>query len=90
MMHKAPCRPELRTLGNPDMEENFCEIEGYQSPPGFENIFVAPWWTAYWNTDFNPDTAENRQPEFGPTDRDYRVYSGARLAAGRHLGRRRV
>lgn len=76
ILHRAPCRPEIRTLGNPDMEESFCEIEGYQPCPGYENILVAPWWTPYWNKDFNPETAENRQPEMGPADRSYRVYSG--------------
>ena len=75
-MHKAPCRPDLRTLGNPDMEESFCEIEGYQTYLHYENILVAPWWTPFWNDDFVPETGENRQPEFGPTDRDYRLYSG--------------
>jgi len=77
VLRRDPCQIERRTLGNPDMEESFCEIEGYQPYPGYENIFVAPWWTPFWNHDFDPSTGENRQPEFGPTDRSYRLYSGA-------------
>jgi hypothetical protein len=76
LVSHPPCWPERKTLGNPDLEEEYCGITGYQVHPGYPNITVAPWWTAYWNDDYNPDTSENRQPEYGPTDRSYRVRSG--------------
>jgi hypothetical protein len=64
------------TLANPDLEEDHCILEGYQAHPGYSNILVAPYWHAFWNDDYIPETNENRQPEYGPTDRSYRVHSG--------------
>jgi hypothetical protein len=68
-------------LGNPDLEENWGNLEGYQVPiPGFGNVQVAPFWLPYWNDDYDPDGPRNKQPEYGPTGlnvgRDFRRHSG--------------
>ena len=55
---------------------------GYQVPiSDFGNVQLAPYWLPYWNTeDYNDETKEFRQPEFGPTGLGigypYRSYSG--------------
>lgn len=69
--------PAPGTLWNPDLELNWGEWPGYQQPiPGYTNVFVASYWMPFWNDDFDPDTGENRQPEYNYTDREYRVLSG--------------
>jgi hypothetical protein len=66
------------TLWNADLERDYCILHGYQEViSGFHNLLTAPYWRPYWNDDFNPATAENRQPEANYTDRSYRVHSGS-------------
>jgi hypothetical protein len=64
------------TLANPDLEKDCCILKGYQLHPGYSNVFVAPYWHAFWNDDYDPGTGENKQPEYNYTDRSYRVHSG--------------
>jgi hypothetical protein len=69
--------PPPGTLWNPDLELGWGEKEGYQLPlEGYTNVYVAPYWMPFWNDDFNPDTGQNRQPEYNYADRDYRVHHG--------------
>lgn len=68
----------VSTLANPDLEEDWGILRGYQQPiPGFDNVKVAPYWYPFWNDDYNPQDNTNKQPEYGPTDRSYRVRSGS-------------
>ena len=76
--HWSP--PPPGTLYNPDLELDWGELEGYQlpiPPPTYTNVFVAPYWSAFWNDNHNPATGENKQPEYNYADRDYRVHHGA-------------
>lgn len=64
-------------LANPDLEENWGKLHGYQQTiPGYDNVKTAPYWYPYWNDNYEPISNTNKQPEYGPTDRDYRVHSG--------------
>ncbi|MBN1933966.1 MAG: hypothetical protein JW934_04855 [Anaerolineae bacterium] len=64
-------------LWNSDLEKEFCILTDYQKPiPGYDNVFVAPYWMPFWNSNYNDATWENAQPEYNKTDRDYRRYSG--------------
>lgn len=69
--------PPVGVLFNPDLERDWGLLEGYQVPlEGYTNVYVAPYWMPFWNDDFDPDTGENRQPEYNYTDRDYRIHAG--------------
>ncbi len=69
------CDMPAGALYNPDLEENFCNLNGYQRPiPGYDNVFVAPYWMPFWNDNYGG--GENAQPEYNYTDRSYRVHSG--------------
>ena len=58
-------------LFNPDLELDYCLLEGYQSLPGYDDLFVAPYWMPFWK-----EAPGLVQPGFNRTDRDYRRYSG--------------
>ncbi len=77
MVAKRHCTVPPGELWNPDLEQSFCLFDDYQKPiPGYDNVWVAPYWMPFWNDAYNDQTWENAQPEYGKTDRDYRRYSG--------------
>jgi hypothetical protein len=64
-------------LYNPGLEVAFCRKDSYQLPiPGYDNVFVAPYWMPFWNDDYDGQAGINAQPEYNYTDRSYRVHSG--------------
>lgn len=74
---KKYCAVSPGELWNPDLEQSFCLFDDYWRPlPGYDNVFVAPYWMPFWNDAYNGETWENAQPEYNKTDRDYRRYSG--------------
>ena len=77
LVMRSYCTVPPGELWNPDLELDFCNLHGYQLPiSGYKNVFVAPYWMPFWNTDYVTTTGENAQPEYNYTDRDYRVHSG--------------
>ncbi|MBN1640313.1 MAG: hypothetical protein JXA09_03685 [Anaerolineae bacterium] len=70
--------PPPGSLWNPDLEQNWGLLAGYQPYPGYEStIRTAPYWLPFWNDDYDPATGENKQPEYGyPRDAPHRVRTG--------------
>jgi hypothetical protein len=76
IVEREHCVVAPGTLYNPDLEKDYCTLHGYQIwPVPSVKVEVAPFWQPFCN--YVPNSLTHKWPEFGYTDRSYRVHSGA-------------